>query len=187
MSPRSCFERDGRCLEHRDADVQDVARTQRLQPAQLVDAGRDQRGDVRQVTFDQHPHDDGGRVPAARDQAAERTGCRRTPIDVDRLRIVADGELHDLLFVDLDRAIDAFGSRPVILEVAVGDRNWKIAHVDRHRRPPLCGQSLCPTLATKAAAPPPWSGDRQAARGPAPVFARGSTPRRIAASADTSA
>ena len=52
-------------------------------------------GAVREIVVDEHAHDDGHRVPAARDQSAEKGLFRLLAVGVERLRIVFLGEFDD--------------------------------------------------------------------------------------------
>src|SRR5882724_12019989 len=62
--------RDAR-LDDVDVQRQIVARTQRRQPAHLVDAGRTERGGAADEAVEQHPHHQRAEVPARAGQAAE--------------------------------------------------------------------------------------------------------------------
>src|SRR5699024_10711783 len=66
-------------------------------PAELVQTGRGQARDRGQVVVREEPHHERTRLPAARDESAERTLRRRVGIRVDALRVVTTGELHDLV------------------------------------------------------------------------------------------
>src|SRR4029453_4473942 len=59
-----------RRLEHGGAEAQGVARAHRLEPAQLVDAGRAHRCGVAEHRLVEHAHEQGAGVPAARDEPA---------------------------------------------------------------------------------------------------------------------
>jgi hypothetical protein len=50
------------------------------------------------VVVDQHPHADGRGVPAGGDELTEGRLLRTLGIDVEGLRVVLLGEVHDLLF-----------------------------------------------------------------------------------------
>src|SRR5262245_8160704 len=62
----------GARLEHRARVGDRVARSHRLQPAYVLDAGRAQARGAAKIALHHQPHADGAGVPAARDQAAEQ-------------------------------------------------------------------------------------------------------------------
>src|SRR4051794_34014151 len=74
-----------------------VARPYRLQPSDLVEAGRAQRRAPVEVVVDKQSHQLGVDVPTRRDQAAEHRFAGRHGVDMKALRIELAGEGHDLL------------------------------------------------------------------------------------------
>src|SRR5262245_17879163 len=83
-------------LEHRARVGDGVARTHRLQPAYVFDAGRAQARGAAEIVLHHQPHADGAGVPAARDQAAEqRVPCFRR-VNMEGLRIELAAEVDDL-------------------------------------------------------------------------------------------
>src|SRR5581483_6770257 len=67
----------------------------RLQPTDIVDAGRAHTGGTFYQAVVQQAHHQGTRVPAARDQSAVDGILRGLFVGVKRLRIVAASELDD--------------------------------------------------------------------------------------------
>src|SRR5207245_2129651 len=105
-----------------DAPLQRVARSDRLQPAQLFDAWRaDTLGPADQAV-NQQPHVGRGGVPATRDQAAVDRGARLLRIRVHRLWVVRTGKSYDAgacKFVTAE--LDALAGRvDKVLEIANG-------------------------------------------------------------------
>ena len=76
--PRSGFDRERRRFEHRDPDAQHVARPNRVQPAQLVDAGRGEARLLRQKIVGEQPHHHRRRY-ASRWRSGRRNGRAPPP------------------------------------------------------------------------------------------------------------
>ena len=80
---------------------------------------RARRGEARHgrdVALHEQPHHQRARVPAARDQPAERSPGGRGLVRVERLRIEAPAEREDLVALDRDRAAVHDAARHVVLE-----------------------------------------------------------------------
>src|SRR6266850_2627324 len=77
-----------------------IARTHRLQPFEIVDAGRPQAGRVEHVGIAHHAHHQRNGMPAAGDQAAVYRGLRRCFVDMEWLRIELLRKGDDLVLVD---------------------------------------------------------------------------------------
>lgn len=118
-TPRSGFEVEARLL-HRDPHGQRVAGAHRLQPAQLVEAGRSQARRRRQVVQRVQPHHQAAGVPAAGDEAAERPARSDRRIGVDRLRIEAAREFEHLFFAHRCGAQFVHRSGHIVFEPALG-------------------------------------------------------------------
>ena len=83
-------------LQHFDFAVQGIAGTHRGQPAQLVDPRRAEAGLGEHAGLDEQPEAHGEALEAAGDQPAVRRPFGRAGVEVERLRIVAPGEVDDL-------------------------------------------------------------------------------------------
>src|ERR1700722_7181012 len=76
--------------------MQRVARAHRSWPAKLVYARGAEAALRAEPAGNKQPHHHARGVPAARDEAAERTVLGRRRVDVKRLRVVLTGEFYDL-------------------------------------------------------------------------------------------
>ena len=88
-------------LDDAHAAGEDVAGAHRPGPAQALDPRRAEAGRAVEDPVDEQAHEHRRRVPAARGQAAEGARVGGLLVDVKRLRVVAPGELEDLLPCDL--------------------------------------------------------------------------------------
>ena len=105
-------------LGHGNAQRELVARANRSEPAQFVDAWRGKSGLPRQELIDEQSHHHAGGVPPAGNHATERARRVALRVDVERLRVKLAAESDDVGFVDRDRP-DLHGqARRVVLEVA---------------------------------------------------------------------
>ena len=86
--------------EDRQASPQRIPGPYGLLPAHLVDAAGSHAGDVVEQTAHEQAHEEGGRVPAARDQPSIDRSLGGFRIDMKRLRVEAAGEVEDLLLAD---------------------------------------------------------------------------------------
>src|SRR5688572_32902748 len=80
-----------------DPGIERVARPHRLQPADLVDPRRAQRRALVDVVVDEQPHQLGCDVPARGYEATEHRLPGGAGIDVEALRIVLAGEVHNFV------------------------------------------------------------------------------------------
>ena len=105
-------------LDDRGPDTERIARSHRVRPAELVQAGAAEARLRGQVVLHEQAHHESGGMPAAGDQAAERAGRRGHRIDVERLRIEFFSESNDASLVDADASALVCGAGHVVLEVA---------------------------------------------------------------------
>ena len=81
-----------------------VARPQRRQPAQFVDAGRAQRCGAADKAVEHHPHHDRAEMPARTRKPLQHRACRGLFVEMHRLRIELRGKGEHLLARDVARA-----------------------------------------------------------------------------------
>src|SRR5262249_26383514 len=81
-------------------DAQLVARPYRLGPPHLLEAGADNSPGRPELTVDQQPHGQSGRMPAAGCEAAENRISRGIIIEMKRLGIELRGESLDLIGIN---------------------------------------------------------------------------------------
>jgi hypothetical protein len=89
-------------FEHDAAHVQGVAGAYRLDPADVLQAGRAEAGGVEQVGVAHHAHGQRTGMPAAGAEAAEQAVLAGFLGEVEGLRVELAGEVHDLLGADGD-------------------------------------------------------------------------------------
>src|SRR5207237_10493521 len=81
-------------------NCEDVARPNRVRPAQFVDSQSDRTfGEVQCLHV--QTHGDGGRVPATRNQSFQKCSLGVLPIQMKHLRIELVGKFDDLLLSDI--------------------------------------------------------------------------------------
>src|SRR4029077_19893759 len=105
-------------LDDRGPNTERIARSHRVRPAELVQAGAAQARLRGQVVLHEQAHHEGGGMPAAGDQSAVRACRRGHRIDVERLRIEFLGESNDASLIDAEAAALVRGPEQVVLEVA---------------------------------------------------------------------
>src|SRR5207302_7640094 len=105
-------------LDDRGPNTERIARSYRVRPAELVQAGAAQARLRGQVVLHEQAHHEGGGMPSAGDQPAVRARRRGHRIDVERLRIEFLGESNDASLIDADAAALVRAPGRVVLEVA---------------------------------------------------------------------
>src|SRR5256885_11877166 len=86
--------------EDRQASPQRIPGPYGLLPAHLIDAAGSHAGNVVEQTAHEQAHEEGGRVPAARDQPSIDRSLGGFRIDMKRLRVEAAGEFQEPLLPD---------------------------------------------------------------------------------------
>src|SRR5258708_8820505 len=127
----------GRAL---DPAAERVAGPYRLKPAQLVEAGRAERGAPVDVVVDEQPHHLGRDMPARSDQAAKHRGLGGLGVNMEGLRIEPAGEVDDLLGGEARRAQRILLTDFVVFPIA------RFAH-----RRPRCGLAFTLTRPARTA------------------------------------
>ena len=123
-------------LHHIDIERQVVTRTQRREPAHLVDTGRTERGGAADKAIEHHPHHDRAEMPARSGQALEHRLLRRRFVEMHRLRVELAGKGQNLLARDVARAECAETAGLEIFESERG-HDWGFTG-----RKPDCGRYL---------------------------------------------
>jgi hypothetical protein len=108
--------RSGLLSDRRDSTT--VARSDRVRPAELVQAGAAQARLRGQVVLHEQAHHEGRGMPSAGDQPAVRARRRGRRIDVERLRIEFLGESNDASLIDADAAAPVRAPERVVVEIA---------------------------------------------------------------------
>jgi len=81
-----------------------IARPHGARPTELIESRANDAAGRLDLAFDQKPHGEGSRMPAACREAAEDRIPRRVFVEMERLWIEFGGESLDLLRVDLQLA-----------------------------------------------------------------------------------
>src|SRR5262249_47424484 len=121
-------------LEDLALEAQLIARTHRVRPAELVEAGADDAARGLELALDQEPHGERRRVPAARRQATEYAFAGGILIEMKRLRIELGGKALDPIAVDAGAAGAVGLANGKVLEISRGHFDASMSNAASCRR-----------------------------------------------------
>src|SRR5215470_17457151 len=134
----------GLLVDHLELAVERVAGPHRLEPAQLVEAGRAHAAGAEDAGLENHAESERQRLETAGDEPAVVARFRRLDVDVERLRVVAHGEIDDQALRERDARRHHALAALEIVEVAVRHRELLQASAAAMASPSSCVLALPP-------------------------------------------